>query len=104
MLPVRQWTVNLQHEDLVLCHMDLAPRNILILEDGDIGIVDWSTLSYYPSVFEFASLSYMKQIAPLNQRSTIDALRVAIQPSNADLEEDIRKLEVVQFMSNRYIF
>jgi len=44
-----------------LVHGDLAARNIMILDDGSIAILDWATLSYYPPVFEVAAL-YNAQI------------------------------------------
>lgn len=41
--------------ELVFCHLDMAPRNILWLEDGSICIVDWNSAGYYPKLFEFCS-------------------------------------------------
>jgi len=39
--------------DLVLCHLDVAPRNIL-WEDGEAPcLVDWASAGYYPRFFEF---------------------------------------------------
>ena len=37
---------------LVLCHMDLAPRNILWLGDGQLALLDWGSAGFYPSIFE----------------------------------------------------
>lgn len=41
---------------LVLCHMDLTPRNIMELSDGSICILDWASARFYPHVFEVAML------------------------------------------------
>lgn len=41
--------------ELVFCHLDIAPRNILWLEDGSICIVGWNSAGYYPKLFEFCS-------------------------------------------------
>lgn len=40
--------------DFVLCHLDIAPRNMLWLPgDGtSLGIVDWASAGYYPRIFE----------------------------------------------------
>lgn len=39
--------------DLVLCHLDVAPRNIIWQSDGGIGLVDWASAGFYPRLFEF---------------------------------------------------
>lgn len=39
--------------DFVLCHLDLAPRNILWQEDGSLCLLDWASAGYYPRLFEF---------------------------------------------------
>jgi Phosphotransferase enzyme family len=39
--------------DLVLCHLDVAPRNIL-WKDGEVPcLVGWASAGYYPRCFEF---------------------------------------------------
>ncbi|PLB48820.1 kinase-like protein [Aspergillus steynii IBT 23096] len=48
-------TLNLQGFELVLCHLDIAPRNILWLEDGSLCLVDWASAGYYPRLFEFCA-------------------------------------------------
>ncbi|KAG4436696.1 hypothetical protein IFR05_007810 [Cadophora sp. M221] len=37
---------------LVMCHLDKAPRNSLLLEDGAICLLDWASAGFYPRVFE----------------------------------------------------
>lgn len=39
--------------ELVLCHLDMAPRNILCQDDGSICLLDWESAGYYPRLFEF---------------------------------------------------
>ncbi|CAI7629715.1 unnamed protein product [Penicillium crustosum] len=39
--------------DLVLCHLDTAPRNIIWLPDGRICLLDWASAGFYPRIFEF---------------------------------------------------
>jgi hypothetical protein len=41
---------------LVICHTDLAARNILSLTDGRICILDWEFAGIYPKCFEIYSL------------------------------------------------
>ena len=38
--------------ELVMCHTDLAPRNILRLGDGQLALLDWGSAGFYPQVFE----------------------------------------------------
>lgn len=40
----------------VLCHGDLAARNILTLHDGSICLIDWATAGFYPRIFDICSL------------------------------------------------
>ncbi|KAH8674407.1 kinase-like domain-containing protein [Tricladium varicosporioides] len=38
--------------ELVLCHLDIAPRNILLLQDNSLCLLDWASAGFYPRVFE----------------------------------------------------
>lgn len=40
----------------VLCHLDLAPRNIIVMDDHSLCLLDWSSAGFYPRVFERAAL------------------------------------------------
>jgi hypothetical protein len=42
---------------LVICHTDLAARNILRLADGRVCILDWEFAGIYPKCFEIYSLA-----------------------------------------------
>jgi len=55
----------LKHESLslsfkkctfVLCHLDIAPRNILWSEEDFLCIVDWASAGFYPRIFEWCLL------------------------------------------------
>lgn len=48
-------TLSLQGSELVLCHLDLFPRNILWLSDQPPCILDWASAGYYPRIFEACS-------------------------------------------------
>ncbi|KAK9850830.1 hypothetical protein MYU51_011403 [Penicillium brevicompactum] len=47
-------TLDLQGSELVLCHLDIAPRNIIWLEDGSLCLIDWASAGFYPRLFEFS--------------------------------------------------
>jgi thiamine kinase-like enzyme len=43
----------------VLCHLDIAPRNILLCDDGEIFVLDWASVGFYPRIFELCSQMIM---------------------------------------------
>lgn len=48
--------LNLQGCELVFCHLDIAPRNLLWQDDdGSLCLIDWASAGYYPRVFEFCA-------------------------------------------------
>lgn len=101
-LNASDWKLDLHQSDFGLCHLDLAPRNILILHDGNIGIVDWNTLAHYPVVFELASLWCFRDIAWSNHIPFFELLMSNLERSTHVSEEDSIKLEIVQSQSIQY--
>jgi thiamine kinase-like enzyme len=49
--------LNLAGYSLVFCHLDIAPRNILVLKDGSLCLVDWNSGGFYPRLFERSALA-----------------------------------------------
>lgn len=47
--------VTLQHSKFVLCHLDIAPRNLIWHDDGSIYLLDWASAGFYPQLLEFVS-------------------------------------------------
>jgi thiamine kinase-like enzyme len=45
-----------QQHDLVFCHLDLADRTLLFLDDGSIAILDWASAGFYPQLLEICTL------------------------------------------------
>lgn len=41
---------------LVMCHIDVAPRNMILDRDGKIWLLDWAQSGGYPALFETAAL------------------------------------------------
>ena len=44
--------LDLSNCSAVLCHLDIAPRNILRQKDGSICLLDWEFAGFYPRVLE----------------------------------------------------
>jgi len=59
-LPDVEAKLALEQYPLVLCHLDLAPRNISWLEDGSVCLVDWASAGFYPRFFEVCVLKIME--------------------------------------------
>jgi thiamine kinase-like enzyme len=52
--------LKLDGSDIILCHLDIAPRNIISLE-GPICLLDWQSAGFYPRVFEYCALRINQQ-------------------------------------------
>jgi hypothetical protein len=52
--------LTLEKYSLVLCHLDLAPRNIIWLADGSVCFIDWASAGFYPRLFEVCLLKIME--------------------------------------------
>ncbi|PVH70794.1 hypothetical protein DL98DRAFT_521423 [Cadophora sp. DSE1049] len=59
-LPRVKSKLALERYPLVLCHLDLAPRNIIWLKDGSVCLLDWASAGFYPRFFEICLLKIMK--------------------------------------------
>ncbi|KAI0093478.1 kinase-like domain-containing protein [Irpex rosettiformis] len=40
----------------ILCHQDLAPRNMVVDRDGVLWLVDWRHAGFYPPIMEYAGI------------------------------------------------
>jgi hypothetical protein len=47
--------------ELVLCHLDIAPRNFILLEDGSISLVDWQWLDSIHRSLKFVCFIWLMQ-------------------------------------------
>ena len=45
-------TIDVTDMALSLCHLDIAPRNIIVSPDRSIYLLDWGCAGFYPSIFE----------------------------------------------------
>ena len=45
-----------QFDDLVMCHLDIHPRNLIVDGQGELWLLDWAFSGAYPPYFECASL------------------------------------------------
>lgn len=59
---------NLKGFKNVLCHLDIAPRNLLFLHDGSICLLDWASAGFNPKCFEVAALQVNKEVGRDNSQ------------------------------------
>ncbi|KAF2015114.1 hypothetical protein BU24DRAFT_228411 [Aaosphaeria arxii CBS 175.79] len=59
-LPAGSDPISFSHCDFVMCHLDVAPRNIVWMDDDIPCFVDWASGGYYPRVFEWCTLEVMR--------------------------------------------
>lgn len=52
-------SLSFQECEFVLCHLDIAPRNIVWLLGDSLCIVDWASAGYYPRIFEWCLLDFV---------------------------------------------
>ncbi|KAK2763307.1 hypothetical protein FQN54_009943 [Arachnomyces sp. PD_36] len=93
--------LNLKGVELVLCHLDIAPRNIIWRDDDSICLIDWVSAGFYPRSFEFATRRYL-----LGSEGDFDQMLLdAIKPPLSE-EERVQSLAVVIARGNaeRYTF
>jgi thiamine kinase-like enzyme len=100
-------SIDLEGQKLAVCHGDLAPRNILILADGKVALLDWEWMCFYPAVFDLACLSMLDKEHPHEkQKVLIECLTLdaCLERSREDVEEDMTTLRIVDRESLRYHF
>jgi serine/threonine protein kinase len=48
--------VKFEESELVFCHNDIAPRNIIFCKDGTLSLIDWAHAGYFPRCFESVTM------------------------------------------------
>lgn len=94
-------TIDLRPYPLVLCHLDLCRRNIKVMDDNTISLLDWGHAGFFPRFFEAAAVSCINDDAGYGDR-----LREAIMKEArlTDGEEECVKLLLrARAASLRYI-
>lgn len=91
--------LNLVGYPLVFCHLDIAPRNILVLEDASLCLVDWNSAGFYPRLFERIALE-------INVRKENDwntKLLELLDKLDEDEKAQARLLKQAYYLGQRHI-
>ncbi|KAJ6257622.1 hypothetical protein Dda_7409 [Drechslerella dactyloides] len=73
--------------DLVLCHLDLAPRNIIEMPNGSLCILDWESAGYYPRFFEAAALLMTNMHTTKFEKILLDRLQCDLEPDESRMAD-----------------
>jgi hypothetical protein len=90
--------LNLKEYPLVFFHLDIAPRNILVLEDGSLCMIDWATAGFYFRLFERCMLELNKR----KESDWNDKLLGLLEEIDEDEVLQIRLLQQAYYFSVRY--
>ncbi|KAM5494315.1 hypothetical protein MaudMau93_000331, partial [Microsporum audouinii] len=93
--------IDLRPYPLVLCHLDLCRRNIKLMEDNSICLLDWGHAGFFPRFFEVAAVSCMNDNAAYG-KSLYNAITKETKLAG-DEQECVRLLLKARAASLRYI-
>ncbi|PGH16689.1 hypothetical protein AJ79_01561 [Helicocarpus griseus UAMH5409] len=86
---------------LVLCHLDMAPRNLIWRDDGTLCAIDWASAGYFPRVFEFAAVRYQEGMEGGFTRLLLERM----QPALTEEEEvQCRAIMSARWNCEKYAF
>ena len=81
---------------VVMCHLDVAPRNLLLLCDGSICLLDWAFAGFYPSIFEVYTLHARAEW----DRKDLKTLLGHIYTADARLARQMQILSAVHYTND----
>ncbi|PGH37113.1 hypothetical protein GX50_00096 [[Emmonsia] crescens] len=92
-----QGEVRFKPSPFVLCHLDIAPRNIIWLHSERICLLDWASAGFYPRLLEFASQHYQEDHFSAKLLNTMGHI------SEYDAEQQ-RRIFTALYNTERYSF
>ncbi|KAI9889542.1 MAG: hypothetical protein M1814_005236 [Vezdaea aestivalis] len=75
--------LSFQEQDSRFCHLDLARRNIIVRPDNSISLLDWASAGFYPRVFEYWCLTYLRCFDKVYAEYLAEAME---SPTKEDVE------------------
>ena len=89
--------LDLKSSKLSMCHTDIAPRNILLLNGGGICFLDWAYAGFYPSLFETYALR-----SRLNREPIFSRILKQLGPLTKKERDQLKHLALVENINLRY--
>ncbi|KAB8356472.1 hypothetical protein FH972_024055 [Carpinus fangiana] len=81
-----QTPISLQGLQLSLCHLDIAPRNMLERNDGSICLLDWASAGYYPWFFEASAQRLVEGQDNSFHTQLLDCMRQPSEEENCQID------------------
>lgn len=75
-------------DNLVMCHMDIAPRNLILDGQGKVWLLDWAHAGGYPAYFEKASMV---------RTGHPDFTRGLLEMMGHEYQEEVKQLMAIGF-------
>ncbi|PMD63973.1 uncharacterized protein K444DRAFT_650930 [Hyaloscypha bicolor E] len=100
-LALRNKSIDLSSQPLVLCHMDLCRRNMILEENDSICLLDWGCAGMYPRYFEIATLSWLNPYDAPYEKPLLQAT-TALLGLTAKEKDSIALLEIARAANLRY--
>jgi len=91
--------ISLADYPLVFCHLDIAPRNILVLENGSLCLLDWNSAGFYPRLFERTTLKINGRMGNDWNNKLLDLL----DQLNENEKRQAELLELAYNLGQKYI-
>lgn len=88
----------IEGQSFVLCHLDIAPRNIIRLRDGSFCLLDWASAGFYPRFFEICVLR-LNAWLQVDFNSQVLCLLEAL---SQDEESQAQLLQKAYYLAQRY--
>ncbi|EAS36998.3 uncharacterized protein CIMG_12694 [Coccidioides immitis RS] len=95
--------IDLRLYPLVLCHLDLCRRNIKLMEDNSICLLDWGHAGFFPRFFEAAAVSSINDNAAYGNSLHKAIIKEAKLTERGGGEECVKLLLRARAASLRYI-
>lgn len=78
-------TVDFRSYPLVLCHLDMCRRNIILMEDGSLCLLDWGYAGFLPRIYEVAAIEFYNDKYSKFFRQAVNEVIVLTDPEKQDL-------------------
>jgi len=82
------------------CHMDVAPRNMVVDPDGSIGLLDWGCAGFYPKCFE--TWAVQMEVCTRGGQVLEQLFSDILQDSTAREQTEVKTLWQVYSVNLRY--
>ncbi|KAK2806971.1 hypothetical protein FQN51_005773 [Onygenales sp. PD_10] len=93
-------SVDFRSYPLVLCHLDMCRRNIILMEDGSLCLLDWGFAGFLPRIYEVAAIEfYFDEYSEMFRQAVNETIVLTDQE-----KKDLVLIQRARAASMRYAF